>query len=425
MKNVFDGPSRAACLALLTVAVFFPLADSENSAIRAAEKNPVLIVPAAKSTLRVTVPLPREFRRDPSAAYDLVEETEPAVRIPVQFLPGLAGDRPEFESDKQLAAGIPPRAASPSPRRFQLKPSASRPAVPGPFAFKDLDGKSLELRENGQPRYTYNYGEITDETVPADDHRRTRGCYVHPIWDLNGEVPTKDFPSDDYQHHGLFWAWPHVEIGGQDYNLWDYTDIRQKFVRWHCREAGSAAAMLAVENGWFVGARRVVQEFVILRMFPREANEQALEVELFFFPLEREITLRGAEEKGYGGLAWRSAVQDAKQASISTAIGPAPEDLVNARLAWADLTYPFRKEDPGGAAIFIPKEHPDYPPTWLARHYGALCVAWPGIKGKTFPPGRPIHLAYRILIHNASVSPTELGAVYADYLSSREVRWND
>jgi hypothetical protein len=425
MRYAFDGPRRAVFPALLAAAVFFSLADCKNSAARAAEKNPVLVVPAAKSTLQVTVFLPPEFSRSPSAAYELVEEAEPVVRIPVQFLPALTGDRPQFQSDRQLAASIPPRAASPSPRRFRLEPSKSRAAAPGPFTLKDLDGKSLELRENGRPRYVYNYGEITGEKVPVDDARRTRGCYVHPLWDLHGKVLTKDFPSDDYQHHGLFWAWPHVEIGGKDYNLWDYTNIRQKFIRWHCRDAGPVAAVLAVENGWFIGARRVVREFVILRLFSRETKAQSLDVELFFFPLEREITIRGAEEKGYGGLAWRSAVQDAKQALISTARGPAPEDLVKTRLAWADLTYPFRKGDPSGAAIFIPKEHPDYPPSWLVRHYGALCVAWPGIEGKTFPPGRPIHLAYRILIHDASANPTELGAVYADYLSSREARWND
>ena len=62
----------------------------------------------------------------------------------------------------------------------------------------------------------YNHGVITDEKVPAKDARRSRACYIHPLWGLNGEVLTDDFPKDHYHHHGVFWAWPHVEIGRMD-----------------------------------------------------------------------------------------------------------------------------------------------------------------------------------------------------------------
>lgn len=48
--------------------------------------------------------------------------------------------------------------------------------------------------------------------------------------------------------------------------------------------------------------------------------------------------------------------------------------------------------------IFVPPSHPAYPPTWLTRHYGPLCIGWPGVKDKTFPPGKPIRLSYRLWI---------------------------
>ena len=75
--------------------------------------------------------------------------------------------------------------------------------------------------------FVYNHGMVTNERVPAKDARRSRGCYIHPLWGLNGEVLTDDFPADHYHHHGVFWAWPHVEIGREKFDLWEYKDIAQ------------------------------------------------------------------------------------------------------------------------------------------------------------------------------------------------------
>ena len=108
----------------------------------------------------------------------------------------------------------------------------------------------------------YNHGVITDEKVPAKDNRRSRACYIHPLWGINGEVLTDDFPKDHYHHHGVFWAWPHVEIGDEKHDLWMYKKIAPNFVRWLARDTGPLAAVLGVENGWFLGDRKVMIERV-------------------------------------------------------------------------------------------------------------------------------------------------------------------
>jgi hypothetical protein len=70
---------------------------------------------------------------------------------------------------------------------------------------------------------------------------------------------------------------------------------------------------------------------------------------------------------------------------------------------------------PSGAAIFIDPAHPDYPPEWLTRHYGVLCVGWPGVDGKTFPAAKPIRCRYRVWIHRGNVEADALKKAYADY----------
>ena len=270
----------------------------------------------------------------------------------------------------------------------------------------------------------YNYGEITDEKVPANDTRRTRACYVHPVWGLQGEVLTDDFPKDHYHHHGIFWAWPHVGIGDKQYDLWKYDNIKQQFVRWICRQAGPAGAVLAVENGWFADGKKVMIERCWLRTFSADDSSRSIDLQFVFIPVDNPITLRGAEGKSYGGLNMRFAVKDEKEAVITVPDGVAKKDLTETPLPWCDMTYPFTSPStPSGAALFVSPEDPDYPQTWMARHYGILSIGWPGIKGKTFPPGQPIHLSYRVWIHKSAVSVADLEKAYAAYGLNNKAEW--
>ena len=85
-------------------------------------------------------------------------------------------------------------------------------------------------------------------------------------------------------------------------------------------------------------------------------------------------------------------------------------------LAWADLSAQFAgRERPSGAAIFIAPDHPDFPPEWLTRHYGVLCVGWPGIGARTFQPGEKIRCRYRVWIHRGAPGVEELRRTYGEY----------
>ena len=86
------------------------------------------------------------------------------------------------------------------------------------------------------------------------------------------------------------------------------------------------------------------------------------------------------------------------------------------RLPWADLTAEFSgATQPSGAAIFVAPTHPDFPPMWLTRHNGVLCLGWPGVDAKTFEPNKPIRLQYRLWIHRGTADATRLKQVFSDY----------
>jgi Family of unknown function (DUF6807) len=289
---------------------------------------------------------------------------------------------------------------------------AAKAFAASPFHFSEVSDKSLGLWEGKHPVLVYNFGVISRTNVPAD---RARSSYVHPLYGLDGEVLTDDFPKDHYHHRGLWWAWPHVSIGDEAYDLWMLKGIHDQFDHWLVRKAGQSAAILGVENGWFVGDRKVVKEQVWFRVLPTTAEGRAIDVELTLTPLEDPLTLRGAEGKSYGGLTLRFAPRRG-ETIITTPEGRTNKDLLITRLPWADLSGQFAGGPaPSGAAIFIAPTHPDYPPEWLTRHYGVLCVGWPGVKGQTFPPGKPIRCRYRVWIHRGEPDAAAMQEIYDEY----------
>ena len=333
-----------------------------------------------------------------------------------------------------------------------------------PFGFmENKDTKQLTLSEGKSPIFTYQYDVIEHENVPLNNLRRTAGCYVHPLYGLNGEILTDNAPADHFHHHGVFWTWSHVGIHEPDgkiteYSLWESdTALKQHFVRWIGDTIlTEESATFTVENGWFIGDPRDDKKIMIERVqilahriqMVGNVRSRAIDFEFQWEPSDKPITLRGVEDKSYGGFTvrFKPVVHEGKREAerseinrITVPSGIAEGDLPETPLPWADYTSNFSrpvfdavethngkplegavvtftpKDQPSGATVFIPKTHPDFPPTWLTRYYGPLCVGWPGVKGKTFQSGESLRLRYRIWIHEGAVTVPQIEKAYEEY----------
>lgn len=319
------------------------------------------------------------------------------------------------------------------------------------FRFDEQDGKQLTLTDGTVPVFTYRYDLVPHDNVPDKDLRKTAGCYVHPLFGLNGEVLTDNAPLDHYHHHGVFWTWPHVSVHQTDgtvkqYDLWtSNTALKQHFVRWIQRKTTKNTAILEAENGWFVGepqdGKKIMTERVKITVQKPQTEKdglksRAVDFEFVWKPTDNAVSLRGSEGKSYGGFSIRfkpfiheelrkNPRAEAKKNEvnvITVPTGVAEKDLPETPLAWADYTSRFdNRNEPSGAAVFVPKDHPDFAPTWLTRYYGALCVGWPGVKDRKFEPGEEIKLRYRVWIHDGGVSVEQLEKAYQEYHSARKL----
>jgi hypothetical protein len=278
------------------------------------------------------------------------------------------------------------------------------------FEFTD-EGKALTLKDGGQPILVYNHGDVS---FKAGSRARSRASYVHPIFGLDGEILTVDFPADHYHHHGLFWCWPHVKVAQREYDFWERDDIRITFQRWLAKTAGNDGAKLGVENGWFVGDKQIMKEEAWFDVYPASADGRNLDVTLTWTPLEDAVTLSGAEGKSYGGFSLRFAPR--RNTVITIPGGRAADDLLITKLPWADLSAQFENApNMSGAAIFVHPSHPDFPPEWMTREYGLLAVGWPGVSPKTLPPGNAVTCRYRIWIHRGNPDASTIQKQYDAY----------
>jgi hypothetical protein len=257
----------------------------------------------------------------------------------------------------------------------------------------------------------YRYGPQLQEGV---EEQYRRSCYIHPLYGLDGEPITDDFPDDHYHHRGVFWTWPHIEVAGRTVQTWHPSGLRQRFVRWVERDADGDAATLTAENAWALeDGETVARTRVTMRVHPAEEQGRAIDMAVRIEPIGTAVTLRGQERKGYGGLCVRAA-PDLTGGAVTTDQGTLDGDAVNKRFAWADLSNEKR-----GVAVFVDPNHREAPLSWLIRqsYGGVLNPEWPGTEPRTLEPGDSVTLRYRLYVHRGDA---ERGAVRAAYQRYRD-----
>jgi hypothetical protein len=272
----------------------------------------------------------------------------------------------------------------------------------------------LTVKDGKNKVLTYRFG---DQLKQGADAEQTRSCYIHPLFSLDGKPMTDDFPSDHPHHHGLFWTWPVVKTRGQQTQTWHPANLRQYFQRQLKREVGEDGAIFGVENAWkWDGKEVVAREVVSVHVHPLDGSGRAIDLELTIEAVGGTLELSGTpdQNKGYGGLTLRGAPAF-KGLPILSSRGKIEGELNNVTLHWADLST-----EEMGVAIFVPHDHPDFPPSWVLRtsYAGLLNVSWPGIKLALFHPGKPIALRYRLFVHRGTMTASQIQQTYRLFLSA-------
>ena len=288
------------------------------------------------------------------------------------------------------------------------------------FSLED-DGRALTVIEDGKPVLVYRYAFVEPPKRVPEHFRRS--CYIHPLYGLDGEVLTQDFPVDHFHHRGVFWAWPKSTIGDKPIDVWALPDTRQVHEAWLTKKADAEGAVIGAQNVWVFDSApedAIVREKITFTVLPAEGNSRAIDFHLHFENLGTEtLTIRGAttDNKGYGGLCLRPDATR-RPFTFTAAQGELDGDKLHLESPWLDISYARKKggKKISGAAFFQHPGNPGYPhPGWITRGYGFLGVSWPHTEAYELKPGQTVELRYRLLVHRGTAEGAKVKKAFQTY----------
>ena len=272
------------------------------------------------------------------------------------------------------------------------------------------------IREDGNPVLFY---QLEPKSM---DGQYERSNYIHPLYGLDGEILTEDFPEDHRHHRGVYWTWHQVFVG--DLRAGDPWLARG--FSWKVEEA----TVLPGANGLFLrhrwhspdfggGKKPILEETVEIVVHPSRGNARMLDFDIRLAPLQDEVRLGGSEDdKGYGGFSVRVAMIEGLRYESSD--GPVePERLAVDAGNWVDFSADFAGSGrPSGVAVIVHPSSAGYPQSWILRSPAAPSMqnpVWPGPNPVSLPRGEETRLRYRLVVHRGRASAVDLEAMAADF----------
>jgi len=358
---------------------------------------------ATGAPVSATVRLSRSKRRAAMEGRLQVCEVSPAASsartiAPVQLFPTAGGER------ARICWLMPP--GSKGKRTFKLQVISSG-TTPGMLVKQDPANGQFDITDDGKPVLRYNYATVFPDAILTNMrpqnliYARARSDYIHPLFGLDGETLTKDWPPDHPHHRGIYWAWPEVDWHGQ---RGDLHALQLVFARptGDCKTAsGPVFAQLDAENIWkWYDSDPIVHERAIIRAYRATGDSRVIDLEFQFTALGDPVLLARRATTHYGGLNIRLAkVEDQ---GIVTNISLAQ---VTPRMAWSEVSGKFDGASrSSGVVVLQNPANPDYPGEWV--EYPNLNWVQP-----TFPDSgtryelkksEPLVLRFRLWLHRGT-----------------------
>ncbi len=255
--------------------------------------------------------------------------------------------------------------------------------------------------------------------------RFPRADYVHPLWGLNGEVLTQDFPKDHLHHRGVFWTWHQIYIHDKEVaDAWVCKDFEWDVKRADVVEQNDRFLTLQASVLWespkVTGKKGkqkpFVRETTSIKIYRGQKYFRIIDFEIRLAALEKGVAIGGSDnEKGYGGFCVRMSMPDDLR-FISSTGEVIPQTLQVKAGPWMDIVGSLGKS--GGKAGILIMVHKDNPPPinrWILRRKGSM-------QNPVFP-GRDLYpltkndlvLRYRLVLHEGDLHVEQINGFYKDF----------
>lgn len=278
--------------------------------------------------------------------------------------------------------------------------------------FKKTDSGIL-LEENQQSRFFYQ------TATKSLNGEYPRSNYIHPLYGLNGEVLTEDFPKDHLHHHGIFWAWHQLYAEGKRVgDPWISEGVAWKVKKTRTRTKKNKATIHSTID-WIqsVDNKSIIKENLTVTFERLETDVFALTFNIQLTALVDGVKIGGSEDdKGYGGFSPRFVLP--KDIVFESTEGEVtPQNLPVQAGPWMNLRGSFDPgtELPSGIVIMgEPDQLPSYKGWILRKARSMQNMAFPGREPLAIEKGKSITFRNQILVHK-NLSKADIQQYYDQF----------
>jgi hypothetical protein len=231
-----------------------------------------------------------------------------------------------------------------------------------------------------------------------------RNNYFHPVYDLNGNCITEDFPADHLHQRGIFWAWLQLIVDGQHVaDGWHLQNFTQEIDQVEFLFNDKGQGVFSYSSFWELANRPdnpIMRENTKVVVYPRTAHYRRIDFTIELHALEHNLKIGGADnEKGYGGFAIRLKTDDNTVFTDLANNRISPQELAIDAGLMVDVSNPAMKS---GVSILAWDENPGKTQWILRQSKSAQNAAWPGREPINISVTKPTVLKYSVIIHKGN-----------------------
>ncbi len=307
---------------------------------------------------------------------------------------------------------------APGPRKFKLVESdTSFDTVMK--AYIDPKSGQVIIEEEGEKVMQYNYQTIYEKDVirsaseALEQHARTerdtfvttsiyavpRSDYIHPLYGLEGEMLTRDWPVGGHPHHrAIFWAWPEVEVGSERGDIYALQRIFARPTGKIEITSGPVFSRIIAENEWMWEDREpIVREKAMIVVYRATPTTRIIDLTIKLDALKESITIATRDTDSYGGLNLRMQSPESQKISYFS-----DKASANPLRTWSDYNGIFKgNKSASGLMVLQHRDNPDYPGDWVEYpNLGWIQPTFP-TSGTRYPLSKQesLILRYRLIVH--------------------------
>jgi hypothetical protein len=283
-----------------------------------------------------------------------------------------------------------------------------------PFRITETDQK-IELKEDTNTVFIYQKKPKTRNGDYLCNN------YIHPLYNLNGDVMTEEFPPDHPYHRGVFWAWHQLYADGKRLgDGWTNDSIAQDVMKVNYKNR-KEQVQFKIDVSWrslvYGNGQPFMYEKTVITVHKADSSLRKIDFDIRLTAAVPNLQIGGsADQKGYGGFCVR--MRTPSGLIFTSANGPVtPQDLQIKAGPWMDFSGMFDIAPRiSGITILCHPSMPDYPEPWILRQKGSMQnVVFPGRERIDVPMNKSVVLRYRLIIHNGGAGSLNIPQLQEEY----------